>query len=437
METGFRFQRVAWALLALAACLASGCAHYVAAPLSDSPPVAAQTSPAIDLSQPLDAKALASIAILANPDLQAMRTRLGVAEAQAFSARLLPDPTFSLGIDHLVSGPDPLENLVGQLGLDLAALRSGKVVRGGSAAQVAQVRFDVAWAEWQTAGQARLQAVRVIALGQIAALQGDNRQTARSLLERTLRAAGRGDLAGDQVQAARLSTLDAEDKLRTAERDLIAARYELARLLGLMPDFPLRLAPFVVPEVKVDAARLSDIAIAQRLDLKALREGYSAQEFAVHKAVLDQFPTLSLTLTGTRDPTNNKLFGPAVGFTLPLWNKNHGGIAVAQATRAQLKAEYAARLFQTRADIAAAAAGIRLAQAQRADLAGQIGKLETYAKSVARAAARGDLALSTAEVAQQSLRDKQIAQIAANQAIAEQSIALELLTGVPLEDWKP
>ena len=108
---------------------------------------------------------------------------------------------------------------------------------------------------------------------------------------------------------------------------------------------------------------------------------------------------------------------------------------MAVATRAQLKAEYEARLFQTRADIAAAVNGIVIARRQRDELTAQIGALDRFARATNRAAKRGDLSLATAETAAQSLRDKQIALASARQAIAEQMIALELLTGVPQEDW--
>ncbi|MFX8762610.1 TolC family protein, partial [Acinetobacter baumannii] len=83
--------------------------------------------------------------------------------------------------------------------------------------------------------------------------------------------------------------------------------------------------------------RLFAIARDSRTDLAALRAGYDAQEASVHKAVLDQFPTLNLSVTGNRDSAGNLLLGPTIDFTLPLWNRNRGGIAVERATRKALK----------------------------------------------------------------------------------------------------
>jgi outer membrane protein TolC len=239
----------------------------------------------------------------------------------------------------------------------------------------------------------------------------------------------------EQVQGARVAAFDAADRLRIAERDLAAARFELARLIGLPPGFTLRLATLILPPPAPDPAALYAIALRERADLQALRAGYGAQEAAVRKAILDQFPTLDLTVNAARDTANNITVGPSIAFTLPLWNRNRGGIAVERATRAALKAEYEARLFQTRAEIAAAVDALRVLGRQREAILRDMPPIERFARASRRAADRGDLALNTAITAEQALRDKQILLAQAERDIAEQTIALELLTGVPREAW--
>ena len=44
------------------------------------------------------------IAVVNNPDLKAMRGQVGVAEAQAFAAGLLPNPQFSFAYGSLITG---------------------------------------------------------------------------------------------------------------------------------------------------------------------------------------------------------------------------------------------------------------------------------------------------------------------------------------------
>jgi outer membrane protein TolC len=389
----------------------------------------------IDLGAPLDDNAIAVIAVLGNPDLKAMRAKAGIADAQVFAARLLPDPTFTLGLGQLLSGPDPVDEIAGGLGIDLNALRTGKVRRQQAEAQARQVRLDLAWAEWQTAGQARLQAVRIRHLQRSIELIRIGADGAQSLLDRTLRAAARGDVAADAVQASRASAVAAQAKLVAAGSDLNTAQLELVKLLGLAPDTVLRLAPAPAAEPALDATKLKQLALDNRADLQALRAGYDSQEATVHKAILDQFPNLALNLNFTRDTSKNNVLGPTVDFALPLWNRNRGGIAVERATREQLKAEYDARLFQTRADIAAAVSAIMLARQQRDAIQVQLPELERLAVVSRKAATRGDVSRATAEAAEGSRGDKRVELATAEQTIDEAMIALELLTGTPREDW--
>ncbi|MGN6374556.1 MAG: TolC family protein [Sphingomonas sp.] len=441
----------AWPIL-LALPLAA-CASYTPHPLSGAPavldaPTSTTLSAAaakidrpylapttIDLAAPLDPNAVATIAVIANPDLKALRARAGVAEAQAFAARLLPDPTFGAGVHPILSGPDPLTELVGALGLDINALRTRGVKLQAARAQAEQARLDLAWAEWQTAGQARIQAVRVLGFQRSVALDRQSLTAQQTLLRHTLDALGRGDIAADRAQAARAAAYDAETRLAADEATLATARSDLNKLLGLPPATRLRLAEPALPTPLPDAAALFTLARDKRADLAALRAGYAAQEAAVHKAVLDQFPTLNLTLDATRDTTGNKVLGPTVDFTLPLWNRNRGGIAVERATRAQLKAEYDARLFQTRADIAAAVDGVAVARKQHDAALAALPKLEHYASATRHAADRGDLADAAAATAEQALRDQQALLAQSDEAIREQTIALELLTGTPRQTW--
>jgi len=437
----------------LATAMLGACAHYARHPLGapatllaapdmailsidaqkiDRPFLAPQP---IDLAQPLSPNALAILAVLENPDLKAQRAKTGVTDAQAFAARLLPDPQIQANYDKLLSGPDPLNAFGGQLALDINMLRTARVARESGEATKRQVRLDLAWAEWQTAGEARLQGVRILSLEQQLAVAREGAVAARRLFDATLHAAGRGDLAGSETDTRRQGLMDAEAKVRAIEDDLATARGELNKLLGLPPEILIRIAPPPPPPVPPASSVLVAQAFSRRLDLQALRAGYDAAEADVHKAVLDQFPALSLTLAGARDTSGNYTLGPAVGFTLPLWNRNRGGIAIATATREQLHTEYEARLFQTRAEIHAAAVSLATARSQEAGLRAQLPALEHYAEATSRAARRGDLAPVTADTALQALRDRRLTLLQLEQRIAEQTIALELLSGGPSEGW--
>lgn len=440
-----------WAAVAVVA----GCAHYSPRPLDHAPEVLAPPTASIlstdardihrpwlhpvdlDLSAPLTPDAIATLAVIRNPDLSAARARAGVADAQAFAAGLLPDPVLGVGANEVLHGPDPFLDIASSLRVDLDALRTRDATRAQANAQARQVRLDLAWSEWQTAGQARIQAVRVAALKRMVALQDASAHAMRALYAHTETAAARGDVGGDRLQAARVAALDASEKLRASERDLATAESDLRTLLGLPPDIDLRLADVPLPSPPPPAATLFALAERNRTDIKALEAGYDAEEATVRKAVLDQFPSLALTVNANRDSAGNTLVGPAVELTLPLWNRNRGGIAVERATRDALRHEYEARLFRTRAEIAAAEQGLALAFRRHDDAERGLDPMQAYARKARRAADRGDLSAEAAVVAEQARRDRDATIAQSEEDIREQMIALELLTGTPRDAWKP
>jgi outer membrane protein TolC len=442
--------------LALSALALSACASYTARPLTDAGIDAVLASPdrsalvqraarlshprlppvTLDFANPLSPDELAVIAILANPDLRALRAQQQVADAQAFASGLLPDPQITFGIDKVLS---PLDQglspaYVGSLTLDLlGALVTRSVEHQRSRAAVEQVRLDIAWQELITAGQAQLLAVRLPRQRLVAQLARQAAEVAEAGLHRTLTAAARGDLKGDEVEARRIAASDASTRALSAERDADTTALELNRIVGLMPGEPLMVAdaPPLEKWHPPDAMALFAAARASRLDLQALSAGYDSQQAALRRAVLGQYPRLAITLNRARDTSQVQTFGPAVTLDLPLWNRSRGAIAVAEATRDRLRSEYAARLFQTRADIAALVAALNRNEQARVALAAQLPEIERIADGFDAAARRGDLTVSLAESAHASAVDKRLAFLALDQACAEQRVALELAIGNP------
>jgi outer membrane protein, heavy metal efflux system len=393
----------------------------------------------LDFSAPLTGEEIEAIAVIANPDLRALRTQQGVADAQVFSSGLLPDPQVSLGFDKLLSprGQGFSNAYAGSVSLDLlAALAIRPTERQGEKAAAQQLRDDISWQEWTTAGQARLLAVRLVYQVKARELTHQAVDQAQRALKRALTVAGTGDLAADDIEVRRIAAADARDRALTADRDADATGLELNRTLGLQPDEKLSLAD--VPSLRawqhVSADQLFVAARARRLDLTALAQGYSSQEAALHRAVLGQYPRLGITINRASDTSNVHTLGPAVSFDLPLWNRNRGAIAVAKADRSRLRAEFAARLHQTRADIAALVASLDRDEQARTTLAGQLPEIERVANAFEDASRRHDVIQTTAEAARSTALDKQIALLALEQSCAEERIALALAVGSPVSD---
>jgi outer membrane protein TolC len=154
----------------------------------------------------------------------------------------------------------------------------------------------------------------------------------------------------------------------------------------------------------------------------------------VRGEILQQYPLPTITLARARDTTPIYTKGASLGFSLPLWNRNRGGIAVAEATREQLHAEYAARVFDAQATIAAQIESLKQIAAQRQALDAQLDELRDEMQPLEQASERRDVALVSFETARATLLDKEIASLALAQAQSEGEIALAIDVGALI--WK-
>ncbi|MEP6632863.1 MAG: TolC family protein, partial [Luteimonas sp.] len=380
-------------------------------------------------AQPLSDMQAAHLALSNSPDLVAMRAKVGVADAQVFSAGLIADPQLSASIDHPAQA-DLVDGLTGSLGFDLMSLlgRGSRVEQARR--QREQTQLEVGWNEWIAFNHVRTLVRRVVALERQVEMAREASDAAQTLYRQSARNVQIGDARLDDASVYQVGWIDAQDRALGLERQAIAARDELNTVLGLPPATVLTLkAPTVGSVVRLNPQALAQRAAEQRLDIRALRSGYAAQEQGVRLAVRESLPLPQLDVTRTRDTSAIWTSGLGIVLPLPLWNRNRGAIAVAIATRAQLSSEYIARLLQTRGDIAATIDDLQRAEAQRRALAEQLPALRSAARTVSSAAQRGDVPLTTYNTLRASLLDKELTLLLLEQAESEGEVALDTAVG--------
>jgi hypothetical protein len=207
------------------------------------------------------------------------------------------------------------------------------------------------------------------------------------------RARDRGDVSL-QVNAADLAAkLDAEAQAAQARHDADKARLDLNGVLGLQASVRLPLAPgrafatYSPEEVRSAEASLP----TRRPDLLALQAGYRAQDAHLRKAVIAQFPLVSLAYNYAKDPAGTTTRGVAAVVGAPITGNRFAEAKVQGATREQLRAEYQARLDQTSGEVAAAVTEVASATAQAEAIRAEAPRLEALAAPAAAALRRGDL----------------------------------------------
>ena len=386
--------RLSVAVALLAAAILDACAGYEPKPLPERPDfkssvldLAADSSRIslpdsaryrFDLSDGLDMTAVATLAVVNNPDLKLARDRAGVAGAEAFAAGLLPDPQLSLARDFPLD-PSPALASAYNLGLsyDLSALVGHAAGRRAAEARAHQANLDLLWQEWQVVAQARLLFVQATTEEQLVKLLHVEKELFQERADRAQAALAAGNLAIGEVSAY-LSAVQGTDKqINDLERQASGTRYDLNALLGFAPQVHLDL---------IGSARLTPLdraaALAalpelphRRPDLLALQAGYRAQEERLRQAVLAQFPALNVGFTRARDNTNINSRGFAVTITLPIFNRGRGAVATQTATRQRLYDEYQIRLNATYSDVHRILDNETLLQAQREALDANLARL--------------------------------------------------------------
>ena len=381
---------------------------------------------------------MALLAVENSPDLAALRTQRGVAQAQVLQAGVLANPSVTGSVLPLLAGPagaGPLgsSTIAYNVGFsyDIRSLLTREPRRREAAASARALDASLLWQEWQTIAQARLLCVDIVEGDRLLAVL----RHAQALLD-TRAGDARAALArGDTTLATAAPDISALQVARSAaldqERLQLGRRHQLDALLGLRPEVTLSIAAFPDPpplDAKSVAGALETLP-ERRPDLAALRFGYDAQDAKLRAAILSQFPNLSIGVTGGSDNSNIRNLGPQVSVELPVFDHNQGQIAIETATRVQLRAEYASRLAAAEGQAAAMLSEIIVLQGQIGTLQGSLPRLESEAAVAASAQASGDLDERTALdlLLAPVTREQEI--VTLEQTLDEQRVALATLTG--------
>ncbi|MCC7411515.1 MAG: TolC family protein [Gammaproteobacteria bacterium] len=438
-----------------ASVLIAGCARYQPQPLPDVPDlvvdaghvrIAVERLPRPDLlgrgfdpDNGLDMIEVAQLAVVNNPDLVAMRRRSEVARAQVFAARLLPDPQLSL------SGEGPTDSdptLVSAYGLGLSYDLQALVTRGASIdvarAAARQVDLDLLWQEWQVIQRARMLFVQCAAAARRLALEERAHQLFAARYDSSVRALREGNLTLDVTGTDLTALTDSDSRVARLVRQRNQLRHDLNALLGVEPGIAIEFEPGalrdpVVPDGALVARALADVA-GRRPDLLALQAGYTSQEAAVRRAVLAQFPSLSVGITRARDTGDVHTTGFGITLNLPVFTANRGEIAVQRATREQLRGEFQARIDQTVSDVDRLHTEAELIAAQRTRLGEHLPELERMVEQARRAYAAGQFAALTYLNMETSLLNRQIELIDLEQSMWETRIALDTVLASTFSD---
>jgi cobalt-zinc-cadmium efflux system outer membrane protein len=391
------------------------------------PPKAAPLSkPAPLPAGPLTLDQIIQATLWADPFLRAGFESIPQAQADALTASLLPNPQVNISQTLLpLTRPFTPDKQGGPPQLDVGVrypidwFLFGKRV---AALQSAALGVRVAEAEFanvvrQRVLEATLRYYDLLEAKALVELAQQDVDNLRRIEEITVKAVAGGGRPRVELQRVQLDRLRAEQALREAEKNRVAAAVRLRAVLGRSeadPAFEVAGDIREVPIPKLPSAEEAyALAVEERPDLAALRlrvqQAEANQLVEQRKAWPDVTPFLGYTRQFQRRAMampDASSFGFGLEASLPLFDRNQGNRLKAQSLTAQSQYQLQAGLVELRAEIEQAAQEVRTAAANARTVAEEQLKLAAEVRdSIAKAYEAGGRPLLDVLDAQRNYRD--------------------------------
>lgn len=268
-----------------------------------------------------------------NPALEAPRAHVAEAEAAIVTAGARPNPSLSIapGI------PSPyLFTLDLAMPIETAGKRGHRIEVARSLDQAA--RFDLADSAWRVHSGVRVALLNYLLAGRnLELLRSEERirQDQVNLLQQRFSV---GEIPRPEVDLARIELSKTHLAISAAEGQLNEAKAALAAAIG-MPTAGLLGFDFVWSDLdsppsteSLSPRQIQRAAVVNRLDVRRALAQYSAAEADLQLEISKQYPDIQIGPGYTYEERNN-FFTVGLSTTLPVFNRNQGPIAEAEARR--------------------------------------------------------------------------------------------------------
>ena len=320
----------------------------VIAALLIAAPAVAQTTPP---NGSLTLQAATDRALAANPRIAAARLGRAVNEAGLAVAGERLNPEVSVEFEK----ETPKQSFGVAFPLELGGKRAKRIAVGEAtlragdaelAATIAEVRNDVRRAYFDVL----VSSGRAIVLRELRDLSQRARATAQARFET-------GDAPRLEVLQSELALNTAENEAAAADGSVAAATARLNALLGLPLDARQQLSTAIDAGGPVVTNAVLELARGQSAELVVLDRRIEEQRAKVSLAHALRGPEVIPSATLTRDSQPEFMYGwrAAIGITLPLFTSHKAGVAVEEATLAQLTAQRLATRLRIEGEVSAAA----------------------------------------------------------------------------------
>jgi outer membrane protein TolC len=290
--------------------------------------------------QTWDLGTLSLAAFYFNPTLEAARARVAEAQAAIVTAGARPNPSLSIA----PGVPSPyLFNLDLAVPIETAGKRGHRIESARSLERAA--RFDLADSFWKIRSGVRTALLKyVLAVRNLDLLRSEEQVRIEqvNILEQRLSV---GEIPRPEVNLARIELSKTHLAISTAEGQLAEAKAMLAASIGIPVagfqglDFSWSDLESPPSAESVSPRQIQRDAVLNRLDVRRSLAQYAAAEAALQLEISKQYPDVQVGPGYTYEEKNN-FFTLGLSTTLPIFNRNQGPIAEADARRKEAAAAF-------------------------------------------------------------------------------------------------
>lgn len=305
--------------------------------------------PGLDISDGISEDEAVSIALWNNAALGELLAQLGISRAQLYDAGLISDPQL---VVFFPVGPKQLEFTAFQA-IDEIWLRP--IRRRAAELDLCQLSKQMIQNGLNTARDVKLAHANLLRAQQRMMLTEQGQALRESIEALALKRLEAGDISELEATSTEIDSLTAKAAAASAIHDVVLAQQQLRTLMGVN----LGIEQIRAVETPNRLATLSDkeaivaMALAMRPDLRAIeiRKAAACRRVELAKK---QFMRIEGGYDANSDGEQGFESGPTMRLTVPLFNKNKGQIAIAQAAAGQVDKQYFALRDQIELEVRSA-----------------------------------------------------------------------------------
>ena len=299
-------------------------------------------------------------ALARNQNLAAARLRIDEARGQLLGAGRLQNPELDVELRRNVRTSESSVQAQFMQRFPLTARLS--LEKAVSKAQLAAAEAEVRDFERRLTADVRASAIKLLALKAKALVAERQLANSQDNAQFSAKRVGTGEASPLDVYQLEVDAKQIEVELRQIHVEQAVLNGELRALLGVKRGDDLALSGSLDPVPAAVEKQAGAASGEARPDLAAARHAAESAKKATELAKARKWEDISLGVVGSRERiedapqglSNDHFLGLRLSVPLPLWNRNEGGIAQANATatRAGLAAEALATSIQNEIDTA-------------------------------------------------------------------------------------